>query len=171
MWLYFGDSYVDTKQTMKAMRTWAKGFGKASARRAAAPARELAEQLAGPDLDPLIRNRFVRLVQEFSPYPNLFDREAFKTAVQALVDESTVDLKVNVEGLTMITEARLSAIRNIERFTRADYITARAVLLATLAEYQSQVGEQAPDFDLGERFRRSPIDLATQLGVIGLRRY
>lgn len=171
MWLYFGDSYVDTKQTMKAMRTWADGVGKVSRRKAAAPARELAEQLAGPDLDPRVRNNFVRLVQDFSPYPETFEHEAFKKALQALVNEATTDLELNVEGLTMMIEARLRATRHIDRFTRADYIAARAVIHATLAEYQTQVGEQAPDFDLGERFRRSPMDLATQLGVIGLRRY
>lgn len=168
IWLYFGDAYVDTRQVMKAMKTWARGFGKTSGPSAVGPARELAEQLAGPDLDPRLRDRFVELIRLFSPYPESFDRDVFKTSLQSLVDESTVDLEVNVEGLTMITEARLRATRHIGRYTRDDYITARAVVHATLAEYQSQVGEQAEDFDLSERFRRSPIDLATQLGVIGL---
>lgn len=169
IWVHSRDEIVDTTQVMKAMQTWVKGFGTISGRSAERPAREFVEQIAGPDVDPRLRNRFVKLIQEFSPYPESFDRDSFKSALEEVLKESTTDTQLNAEGATYMVEDRLRATQRIEDFTRTDFLAARTMVRATVADYRNQAGDLF-EVERDDILRRAPLDLAIQLGVIGLRR-
>ena len=165
LWLYFGDDYVDTEQAMKAMKTWSKGYGTVSRRRAAGPARELAEQLGGPDVDPRLRNRLVELVQDLAPSPESFDRDALIARFEDLLAESPNKLPISAEGLVFLIEARFRAARHIDEYSRAEFVAARTAILTTLAGHQQMVGVDSPEFVISERLLRSALDLAAHLGM------
>lgn len=168
-WLYLGEAVVDVEQAMKAMKTWSSGYGTVSARRVEGPARELIEQLGGTDIDPRSRNKFVRLIQDIAPYPESFDRDAVIAGLEDVLAESPDHWPIGAEGFVFLIESRLWATRHIDEFSRADYIAARAAILATLAEYQEIVGPDSHEFGIGERFQSSALDLATYFGMKGLR--
>lgn len=165
LWLYFGDEYVDTKQAMKAMRTWADGYGSVSSRRAEQPARDLAEQIGGPDLDPRLRNRLVRLIRELSPYPQSFNRTELAAHFEEVIAQAPHPPPMSAEGLAFMFEARVRATQRIGEFTRADFETARAALLTTFSEFQKTYGPQTQDSNANERILQAPIDLVTYFGM------
>lgn len=165
LWLYFGDDYVDTKQAMKAMKTWADGYGSVSSRRAGQPARDLAEQIGGSDIDPRVRNRLVREIQEISPYPEDFNRGELVSLLGDVIAQSPNPPPMSADGIAFLFEARLRAIQAISEFTRADFEAARAALLTTLAEFQEIHGVQLPDSGISERVLQGPIDIASYFGM------
>ena len=166
IWLHFGDKYVGTPQAMTAMRTWAGDAKTTSARRARPAAKALAEQIAGPEIDPRLRNRFVELVAEFAPHPHTFDRDAFEQAVRELLDASPIPPRLSAAGLAAVTEARVLAVQSMKEFTAADFETARANYLMSRSDYQ-----QSPVYDqttstLKEAMTKACLNTATWLGAI-----
>jgi hypothetical protein len=165
MWLLFGDEYVGTTQAMTAMCTWADATGSTSARRARPSAKALAEQIAGPKIDPRIRNRFVELITEFAPHPGNFDRAGFERMIMELVEASPTPLAVSARGLAALTEARVLAVQHMNRFTPDDFETARANYLTTRADYQQSLEYDPATSTLNEAMTTACLNTATWLGM------
>lgn len=169
LWLHFGSPYVELPQVKKAMATWSGGFGKVSARRGRNAARALAEHLGGEDVDPKLRNRLADLIADYAPEPAAFDAAKLEERISDILSQTSSPKGVSARGIAHLTETRVWAVRNLDRFDDGAYLAARDALHTTLADYPKTLGADPFEVTFQERISNAAVDLLTHLGYVGMR--
>jgi hypothetical protein len=194
VWLWWGDSYVPTRQARRALETWAHARERADSWRAALEtANELVGRFADDEATRSARTELVELIAR-AAYGELFDGRKVLAAFRRVFDPQQTGRVVGPRGAgfvpehyIFITEARIRAIRALREGTLDDdaYIWARNEYLASRREYEQQIvpliaadpdaaqlfftqtegGVVLPDTSAAQVMSQACVDLLTVLGI------
>ena len=137
IWLWWGDEYVPSRQTLRALSTWAGTQEGTSWRRARWTAEQLVEHYADATATVAQRERLFDLVAH-AAYGGPFDAEAVRVAFDDILDSRQTHVPTAVrmtgEGFAFLVEARVTAIRWLRErkvdlqalaWARTEYLTTR----------------------------------------------
>jgi hypothetical protein len=137
IWLLWGDEYVPSRQTLRALSTWAGTQEGTSWRQARWTAQQLVEHYADAAATPAQRERLFDLVAH-AAYGAAFDAEAVQAAFDDILDSRQAHVptaaRMTGEGFAFLVEARLTAIRWLRErkvelqalaWARTEYVTTR----------------------------------------------
>jgi hypothetical protein len=192
LWLWWGDDYVPTRQTRRALETWSGRRGLASSwRTARANAEELVGRFSHPDTPAAAHKDLVDLVASTAmgrPFNGVEMLAAFRKVFDPHSTDRTLgppQIAFRPEHYVMLTEWRLTALDGLSshRLDDAAFEWARGEYRASRQEYQQLIPRLAEDDEAASAFlpqspagvflpptdeeivNQSCVDLLTTLGI------
>lgn len=144
IWLWWGDEYVPSCQTLRALATWAGTQEGTSWRQARWTAKQLVEHYADTAATKEQRKRLFDPVAQ-AAYGGPFDAAAVRAAFDDILDSHQAQapqaVRIDGEGFVFLVEARLTAVRWLrDRKVEQPALTwARTEYLTTRREYEQLV--------------------------------
>jgi hypothetical protein len=146
IWLWFGDDFVLTRQTQRALTTWARAWRPASWGRARGTARQLVGRFADPGASRVDRDKVICLIAR-AAYGGQLEAdeltEAFTRIRNTAAHATTAPpgSYFSPEDYVSLIQARLLAIQALREKTLDEraFLLARQAYISTRREYEEQL--------------------------------